>query len=53
MRAEEIVVEDNDNAEIPALLLPRLITWLRVYGMKDSDIVNCISYVCGEGKSND
>ncbi|MBD5135504.1 MAG: hypothetical protein HDT39_06005 [Lachnospiraceae bacterium] len=35
-----------DDMEIPPFLLPNLIDWMRNKGISDTDIVDCIQYIC-------
>ena len=40
--------EEEENTEIPSMLLANLIDWMRNKGISDSDIVDCLLYICKE-----
>lgn len=43
---EELITEEFEEQEIPSQLIVNLIEWLRNKGMNDTDIVECLSYIC-------
>ena len=44
---EQNKINDNEeNAEIPPVLLVSLIEWMRKKGISDEDIVDCMLYIC-------
>lgn len=40
---DEILEEEK---EIPSYVFPNLITWLRNKGHSDSEVLDCIEYIC-------
>ena len=40
--------EEEENTEIPPMLLANLIDWMRNKGISDEDIVDCMLYICQE-----
>lgn len=40
--------EEEENTEIPPILLANLIEWMRNKGISDEDIVDCMLYICQE-----
>ena len=40
--------EEEENTEIPPMLLANLIEWMRNKGISDEDIVDCMLYICQE-----
>lgn len=44
--ADVIDDDENDELEIDSELISRLIKWLRKIGCTDTQIVDCIEYIC-------
>lgn len=42
----------EEEKEIPSYLLVNLITWLRNKGLSESEILDCIKYICDSKKGD-